>query len=455
MEKQDWLDHSSIYSQKHNTFYRWVMYPIIILLLLIGLFLLYAKREVVIRTAAQLTATETKKIQVPVNSTILDNKLTENKRINKGETLVVFDSSNLSNEKQQLEQANKTIDDQKKAGQLFIDSLNQSSNLFSKDDTFGYSNQLNSLLAEEASNSYVNKQSAESNQQMQQSYQQTKSQLSQQLITRQNEQNEWVKVRSAWINQQNIQGFYNEIQSKYQSWQSQLSGTPEDQKNQIKATILATIDDQIVQLKKEIEQIQGEQVKLVAPTSSDNEIKSQNEKIKQTKEQALASTKQKLSELTEAQEKNKIALKSILEQINLATLKAPTDGIVHLNDEVKDQLEVPKGTLLAEIYPDNPKEKLSFTSLIPANEMTRVKTGMKVHFKLDKKGVASNTINGTLTEISETSKTSKQGAFYTVKGVLTPPKNFNYRYGLTGELSLILGKKTYWNSIKDIFLNQE
>ncbi|MGM0227880.1 membrane fusion protein, peptide pheromone/bacteriocin exporter, partial [Enterococcus sp. AZ135] len=164
---------------------------------------------------------------------------------------------------------------------------------------------------------------------------------------------------------------------------------------------------------------------------------------------------QKLSELTEAQEKNKIALKSILEQINLATLKAPTDGIVHLNDEVKDQLEVPKGTLLAEIYPDNPKEKLSFTSLIPANEMTRVKTGMKVHFKLDKKGVASNTINGTLTEISETSKTSKQGAFYTVKGVLTPPKNFNYRYGLTGELSLILGKKTYWNSIKDIFLNQE
>lgn len=120
MEKQDWLDHSSIYSQKHNTFYRWVMYPIIILLLLIGLFLLYAKREVVIRTAAQLTATETKKIQVPVNSTILDNKLTENKRINKGETLVVFDSSNLSNEKQQLEQANKTIDDQKKLGNYLL-----------------------------------------------------------------------------------------------------------------------------------------------------------------------------------------------------------------------------------------------------------------------------------------------------------------------------------------------
>ncbi|SEU01945.1 competence factor transport accessory protein ComB [Enterococcus malodoratus] len=455
MEKQDWLDHSSIYSQKHHTFYRWVLYPIIILLLLIGLFLICAKREVVIRTSAQLTAIKTKKIQVPVNSKILDNKLAENKKINKGETLVVFDSANLSNEKQQLEQENKKIDEQKKAAQLFIDSLNQSSNLFSEDDAFGYSNQLKSLLAEETSSNYVNKQSSETNQKTQQSYQQTKIQLSQQLSAHQNEQNEWSNVRSAWTSQQNIQGFSNEIQSKYQSWQYQLSDTPEEQKNQIKTTILATIDEQIAQLKKEIEQIQGEQAKLVAPPDTENEIKSQNEKMKQTKEQALASTKQKLSELVDTHEKNETALKSLAEQINLSTLIAPTDGIVHVNDEVKGQLEVSKGTLLAEIYPDNPKEKLSFTALIPANEMTPVKTGMKVHFKLDKKGIASTTMNGTLTEISETSTTSKQGTFYTVKGDLTPPKNGNNRYGLTGELSLIVGKKTYWNSIKDILLNRE
>lgn len=455
MEKQNWLDHSSIYSQKHHTFYRWVLYPIIILLLLIGLFLICAKREVVIRASAQLTAIETKKVQVPVNSKILDNKLVENKKINKGETLVVFDSANLSNEKKQLEQENKKIDEQKKAAQLFIDSLNQSSNLFSEDDAFGYSNQLKSLLAEETSIYYVNKQISETNQKTQQSYQQTKAQLSQQLSARQNEQNEWNNVQSAWTSQQNIQGFSNEIQSKYQSWQSQLSDTPEEQKNQIKATILATIDEQITQLKKEIEQILGEQAKLVAPTSSDNEIKSQDEKMKQTKEQALASTKQKLSELVDTHEKNETALKSLADQINLSTLIAPTDGIVHVNDEVNGQSEVPKGTLLAEIYPNKPMKKLSFTALIPANEMTPVKAGMKVHFKLDKTGVASTTMNGTLTEISEVSTTSKQGTFYTVKGDLTPPKNFKNRYGLTGELSLIIGKKTYWSRIKNVLLNQE
>lgn len=105
-------------------------------------------------------------------------------------------------------------------------------------------------MAEKASSNYVNKQSIETNQKAQQSYQQTQIQLSQQLNIYQNEQNEWGAVRSVWISQQNVQGFSNELQTKYQSWQFQLSDTPEEQKNQLKAMILATIDEQIAQLKK-------------------------------------------------------------------------------------------------------------------------------------------------------------------------------------------------------------
>ncbi len=60
---------------------------------------------------------------------------------------------------------------------------------------------------------------------------------------------------------------------------------------------------------------------------------------------------------------------------------------------------------------------------------------------IDKKGVASQTIEGTLKEISETSITTEQGTFYTIKGTLQPSKYFNNRYGMTGEVSLIIGKK--------------
>ncbi|MDK6223071.1 bacteriocin secretion accessory protein, partial [Escherichia coli] len=101
------------------------------------------------------------------------------------------------------------------------------------------------------------------------------------------------------INEQSLEGFSTEITSRYQAWQSQLTDVPEEQKKQIKATTLATIDEQISQVKKEIEQLQSEQSKLVAPTTSDNEVSSQTEKTKQTKELALATAKQKVVELTE------------------------------------------------------------------------------------------------------------------------------------------------------------
>lgn len=43
--KQDWENSSSVYSQKHQTFYRWILYPVIIFILLLGLFLTFAKKR--------------------------------------------------------------------------------------------------------------------------------------------------------------------------------------------------------------------------------------------------------------------------------------------------------------------------------------------------------------------------------------------------------------------------
>lgn len=105
-------------------------------------------------------------------------------------------------------------------------------------------------------------------------------------------------------------------------------------------------------------------------------------------------------------------------------MKAPITGTTHLNAEVENQLEVPKGTTLAEVYPEHENSELRFTALLPTSESMRVKPGMSVHFKLDKKGVASKTIDGTLKEISENSTTTDQGTFYTIKGILNPSNNF-------------------------------
>lgn len=326
MAKKDWLNHSSIYSQQHHLFYRWVMYPVIILLFFLGLFLVFAKKEIVIKTPAQLTA-ETKKLQVPVNAKIIKNNLYENQQVKKGESVALFDTSNLSSEKQQIEQQNASIESQIKAAKLFVDSLTQGENLFEEEDSFGYSNQLNGLVSEQSSNDYLAKQSIEENQKALESYNETQNQLSKQLEARQNDTDQWKTIRSAWMSQQDVQGISSENQSLYQSWRSQLKDMPEEQKRQTSTTILSSIDEHISQLKKEIEQIQLEQSKLISPINSDNEINSQNEKMKQAKEQALATTKQKVSELTDTLKKNGIEIKSLADQISMGNLTAPMDGI--------------------------------------------------------------------------------------------------------------------------------
>lgn len=98
--------------------------------------------------------------------------------------------------------------------------------------------------------------------------------------------------------------------------------------------------------------------------------------------------------------------------------------------------------MLAEIYPLPEKSKMTFTAFLPANESTYVKEGLKVRFKLDQKGVAPVTIDGTLDEISENSTVTENSVFYSVKGSLKTIQSTPIRYGLTGELSLILGKNT-------------
>nr|WP_240187621.1 HlyD family secretion protein [Enterococcus hirae] len=72
---------------------------------------------------------------------------------------------------------------------------------------------------------------------------------------------------------------------------------------------------------------------------------------------------------------------------------------------------------------------MRFTALLPANESTYIKERMKVHFKLDQKGGAPITIDGTLNEISEYSTystTTEKGVFYAVKGSLKTTQSFHF-----------------------------
>lgn len=455
MKNNNWLSHSSVYSLQHKKIYRWVLYPVILINILFMLFLILGKSEVVIRTSAQLSASKITRLQVPVNAKIKENFLKENLKIKKGELLVSFDSTDLSTQKEQLDSENQIINNQKNAAQLCIDSLNQETNLFETDDSYGYTNKLKAFLAEKDSVEQSNQQLALNAQQNQFIYEKSNEQLKQQIVNRKNEETQWQKIRLYWINEQAINGFSEEITSKYQIWQKQLVGNSEEEKVQIKAAILNTIDEKTTQLKSEREQLEIENSKLVSPPTFKNDVQSQNDKLIQAKEELISTVKQKMTELDEAYKKNELLLKNLDEQIAQYDLVAPVNGVIHLNSEYNGLKEVPQGTLLADIYPEKQKDNLIFIAKIPSNEMSRVQKGMLVRFKLDKKGVAEKTISGSITEISETSELTKEGTFYTIKGDLSSDNQNFTRYGLTGDLFLVVGKKSYWRQIKDTLLNFE
>ena len=91
MQTNKWLDSSSVYSQQHNKFYLWVLYPIVVLFFLLGLFLVFARKEVVIRIPAKITAETISKLQVPIETKITENYLYENKVVKKGEKVELED----------------------------------------------------------------------------------------------------------------------------------------------------------------------------------------------------------------------------------------------------------------------------------------------------------------------------------------------------------------------------
>ncbi|GGD05401.1 bacteriocin secretion accessory protein [Enterococcus wangshanyuanii] len=450
----NWKDNSTVYLKQQSHFYRWILYPVVLLFFVIAIFLIYGSSEQVIRSKGQLTSNEIVHVQIPIEAPIIKNQLKENLTVKKGDPLITFDLDPLSKQQQQAKEKLSSINQQIQAIDTLVKSFESEQNLFEQSDAYGYSNQINAYLKEKEVVTQATQQIENTYENNLTSTQKKINQLSEQLTKKQNELQEWTQIRAAWLNQQSLQGYTAENMSKYAVWLQQMKQAPETEKEQIKATILAEIDTLISQQKQTIDQLQLEKDGADLPTSPANDIASQKTAIDKTKELQVSVIKEKKQELLLSYEENEATLKNIDYELKNETIYAPSDGVIHLASEYKSMKEIPKGTIVADVYPLLSTTKMTVAAQIPANEMTYVNVGMPIHLKLDKKGISEKILNGKLTEISETSTTTEQGVFYSVKGLVTIPKNTEFRYGLTGDMTFVIGKKTYWKQLKDLLFNQ-
>ncbi|TRW73858.1 bacteriocin secretion accessory protein [Lactococcus lactis] len=456
MNHHNWQNSSQVYTQSHKHFYRWMTYPTLFLFLFILSFLFLGKKEMIIKSQGQLTSTIVSKIQIPIEGKVLENKLSENLAVKKGETLVKLDLESFKKNKEALEQEIPLIENKIKSAETFIESLNKGTSQFTSDDEFGYKNQLESLLAENSANDASLNQSIETHKNEQATYENTKKSIALSIYKKKEERRNWQDIRSAWTSQSNITNFPTEITAQYTTFQNQLKTSSKEEKEQVKSTVASTINEKIEQIQKEIDQLEMDQSRLTPPVPYSNEISNQGYKKKQSIEQAIAETKQKVIGLKESLKKNNIELSELKNQIKNEVIASPISGFVHVNDNFKEQKLIPKGEVIAEIYPEINDKEIQFTSQIQASDLTQVKTGMKVHFKLDSKGNDPIMMDGKIDEIAVNATNSERGTFYLIKGTLKQSNHvhFNSRYGLSGRLSLIVGKKTYFNVLKDIILKK-
>ena len=116
MEKK-WKNHSSIYPSKTSKAYKYCLYPVLILLICLIIFLFVGQIEVIVRGNARVIGEEII-IQGINDETIIENHLIESKEVKKGDSLVKYDTKNYKTEIEKLEKQNDSI-------QVKLDSLDK------------------------------------------------------------------------------------------------------------------------------------------------------------------------------------------------------------------------------------------------------------------------------------------------------------------------------------------
>lgn len=446
---KDWKNNSTIYLSNISKSYMFIIYLILFLFISIFIFLWFGKIEIVVKSNGQITG-EQVIVQAINDEPIIENNLKENKKINKDEILLKYETKSYEIENKKLENNLDEILNEINALNTLEKSLKENKNYFFKLDKYGYANKFNEYK------SMINNYNLEinlisKNEENQNQNQKTIiKEIDQLIVKKKNYINELNSLRQAVDREYNyFESPYTELISEFNLIKQVLENESEKERNLQKISKLLEIDQKITQINKEIDELTinkaqnsiEELIQTDVNQIKENKIKLKEEYIEQVKTKLNELEKERVSTLEEQKKLNNLKDSYIL--------KSPNSGIIHLNNEIDmTATQIPKGTTLATIFIPN-KDKIMIETTIPANEINKIKIGGDFNFRLDQKSLSKKVYKGKITEISQTSNITESGIFYVVKG--TMKNNIkNIKYGEMGQISIIVGKKTYLEYIKDI-----
>lgn len=191
-----------------------------------------------------------------------------------------------------------------------------------------------------------------------------------------------------------------------------------------------------------------------------------------SKEKQLNNQKLKLMQLEELQKnatelvKAKAQLKQLQNSINSIkienkeyTIKAPKNGILHINDQYQGNKYINPGIEVAQIYPEIKKQNyVKIDAYVSSTDISSVKKGQKIRFRVTKNLSKPIILTGKINNISIASVNSNKGNFYRVSALakINSHEQNQLKYGMNGSISIITGKITFFDYYKNkIFGNEQ
>ena len=444
---------AEFYQRRYHNFATILVLPLTLLVLFIVLFSLFAQTEVTVTSTGEITPTKViEVIQSTSNNIISTNNLKDNKTVKKGDLLIKYSDKLESSQSNGIQQQIDRDDRQAAALETLINSLKQGTNLFGDDDEFGYSSTISTFLNQASTiTSQVNQANATVAKQ-EESVNKANSGISKQITELQTQVSQYQELQTAINQGQTSLSKNNPLTSILNNYLSQLVQS-DGAGEQVKTQYLSEIQSNINSLQSSIDDLNLKLSSNVSTGTYDNSASSQIETLRN---QQVSQAQEQLNQVN----KDKESLQAQLEQANIGkeatSLHANSNGVLHLNNQIKGESYIPQGTVIGQIYPNLSKAKtVTITYYVNSNYINQLKKQQTVRFTLDTVGKTPTVIEGKIVSLDKVATETKHGNFFkvTAKVNVTSQDREHLTYGMQGKVVSVIAKKTFFNYFKDKLLN--
>ncbi|TYU82795.1 bacteriocin secretion accessory protein [Listeria monocytogenes] len=447
------FESSEFYSRRYKNFSTLIIIPIFSFFCLCVVFCCFAKREITLKVAGEIQPVKIiSEIQSTSMNEIIENNLSENERINKGDLLIRYNNNSNDTQRSYIQTQLDEERDQQEKLKMLKQGIESEKEVFLEKDNYGYSNILSDYFSQkEVLKETASKENADI-QNQNATIDAVKTTIDEEIQIVQDKMANYILLKETIQDNHKTLNSTDLLYPLYDSYKRQIDVT--EDKESVRKQIIAEIQNTITQLDGTLSNYRTQKASAgsyIQPTSTlDDQLSSLKSQQLLNVDKELITIQTKITEL-----ESNLALQQELDRKN--RIESPTSGIIHLSEEIKGKKIISEGTTIAQIYPYIVLgEFVDIVIYINSQDISSVHIGDKVHFESTRELADSFVLNSCITEIANAPERTENGNFFKViaKAEVNKQNQQSVRYGIQGKSSIITGEKTYFDYYKDKLLNK-